>query len=78
MLTIAPLIAVWLVFDFLLNVLFEAGHPLAAALADFLDDRGAEPAPLAGEPCVHYVIAIAVALLRALCDRRDRFARHRR
>jgi uncharacterized membrane protein len=63
LLTIAPLIAVWLVFDFLLNVLFEAGHPMASALADFLDARAPSLRPVLADYRVQYIIAIIVALL---------------
>jgi uncharacterized membrane protein len=63
LLTIAPLIAVWLVFDFLLNVLFEAGHPMASALADFLYARDPQMRPWLADTRVQYVIAILAALL---------------
>jgi uncharacterized membrane protein len=62
LLTITPLIAVWLVFDFLLGVLFQAGHPMAAALADFIDDRVPAHASACGFR-VHWIIAVVVALL---------------
>ena len=62
LLTIAPLIAVWLVFDFLLNVLFEAGQPMAAALADFLDTRAPSLRPWLADMRMQYVIAILAAL----------------
>jgi len=57
LLTITPLIAVWLVFDFLLGVLFQAGHPLAAALADFIDDRVPALRPVLADSRVHWIIA---------------------
>ena len=63
LLTITPLIAVWLVFDFLLGVLFQAGHPLAAALADFIDDRVPALRPVLADSRVHWIIAVVVALL---------------
>jgi uncharacterized membrane protein len=63
LLTIAPLIAVWLVFDFLLNVLFEAGHPMASALADFVYARDPAMRPWLADTRVQYVIAILAALL---------------
>ena len=63
LLTIAPLIAVWLVFDFLLNVLFEAGHPMASAIAEFLDERVPSLKPWLADYRTQYVIAILAVLL---------------
>jgi uncharacterized membrane protein len=63
LLTITPMIAVWLVFDFLLGVLYQAGHPLAAGLADFIEDRAPAVKPLLDDYRVHWLIAIFVALL---------------
>ncbi|MDE2133950.1 MAG: DUF502 domain-containing protein [Alphaproteobacteria bacterium] len=62
-LTISPLIAVWLVFDFFLDVLSQAGHPLALELTDFLDDRVPSLAPLLESVTVRWLIAVLVALL---------------
>jgi uncharacterized membrane protein len=62
LLTIAPLMAVWFVFDFLLNVLFEAGHPMASPLADFLYANYPGTRPWLADTRVQYVIAIIVAL----------------
>lgn len=62
LLTVAPLIAVWLVFDFLLNLLFEAGHPMAAALSDFLNGRAPGLKPWLADARVQYVVAILVAV----------------
>ena len=63
LLTVAPLIAVWLVFDFFLNALSQAGHPLAVALTDFLDARVPALAPLLASEAVRWLIAVLVALL---------------
>jgi uncharacterized membrane protein len=63
LLTITPMIAVWLVFEFLLGVLFQAGHPMAAALADFIDDRVPALTPVLADYRVHWIIAVFVALL---------------
>ena len=62
LLTVAPLIAVWLVFNFLLNVLFEAGHPLASMLADFLDERTPNLRPWLADQRIQYIVAIVAAL----------------
>lgn len=63
LLTITPLIAVWLVFDFLLGVLYQAGHPLAAGLADFIEERVPSLKPWLGDYRVHWLIAVVTALL---------------
>lgn len=62
-LTVAPLIAVWLVFDFVLNVLSDAGHPLAVELTDFLDSHMSGLTPVFASVTVRWLIAVAVALL---------------
>lgn len=62
LLALAPLIAVWLVFDFLLNVLFEAGEPLAEPLAKFVEVRMPNLAPFLVQPGVHWLIAVLAAL----------------
>ena len=38
LLTVTPLIIVWLVFDFFLETLAQWGHPLAVQFTDFLED----------------------------------------
>jgi uncharacterized membrane protein len=63
LLTITPLVAVWLVFDFFLGVLAQAGHPLAEALADFVIDHAPGAAPWLANPAIRWLIAVAVALL---------------
>jgi uncharacterized membrane protein len=61
-LALAPLIAVWLVFEFLLNVLFEAGEPLAKPLAEQLEIWSPSLTPLLANPYAHWLIAVLVAL----------------
>jgi uncharacterized membrane protein len=63
LLTIAPLIAVWLVFNFLLDVLFQAGQPLASALASAIDDQAPAMRPWLADYRVQWVVAVLVALL---------------
>jgi uncharacterized membrane protein len=63
LLTITPLVVVWLVFDFFLGVLAQAGHPLAEALADFVVQRAPGAAPWLANPAIRWLIAVAVALL---------------
>jgi uncharacterized membrane protein len=61
-LALAPLIAVGLVFRFLLEVLFEAGEPLEKPLADEIEILNPSLAPLFANPTVHWLVAILVAL----------------
>src|ERR1700678_400960 len=62
-LALAPLIAVWLSFTFLLKVLFEAGEPLAKPLADELETWNPHLAPLLANPTAHWLTAVLVALV---------------
>jgi uncharacterized membrane protein len=63
LLTVAPLIAVWLVFDFFLQTLSEWGHPLAIGLIDFTEGNFPALKPWLDNPGVRWVIAVIVALL---------------
>lgn len=63
LLALAPLIAVWLVFNFLLEVLFEAGEPLAKAFARLVDGWIPGLAPLLANPTVQWLSAVFAALL---------------
>ena len=63
LLTITPLVVVWLVFDFFLGVLSQAGHPMAAALAEFIEARAPAVTPWLSDPRVQFLIAVVVALL---------------
>jgi uncharacterized membrane protein len=63
LLTLAPLIAVWLVFEFLLGVLFEAGEPIAGALAGALDRWMPGLAPFLANSAVQHLSAVLAALL---------------
>jgi uncharacterized membrane protein len=63
LLAITPLVAVWLVFNFFLGVLSQAGHPMAVALADFIEDRAPGVTPWLSDSRVQYLIAVVVALL---------------
>jgi uncharacterized membrane protein len=63
LLTITPLIAVWLVFNFFLNALSDFGHPLADALTDFADRALPGAAPSLANPGVRWIVAVVVALL---------------
>ncbi len=63
LLTVTPLIVVWLVFDFFLTTLSQWGAPLAAELTAFLDDHFPVLRPLLDNAGVRWVIAVIVALL---------------
>jgi len=63
LLTITPLIAVWLVFNFFLNVLSAFGQPLADRLTLFIDQTVPAATPFLANPGVRWVAAVIVALL---------------
>lgn len=63
MLAITPLVVVWLVFNFFLGVLSQAGHPIAVALADFIEARAPAVTPWLSDPRLQFLIAVVVALL---------------
>ena len=63
LLTVTPLIIVWLVFDFFLTTLSHWGHPLAVELTVFLDSHFPALQPFLDNDAVRYAIGIVVALL---------------
>lgn len=63
MLTITPLIAVWLVFNFFLNALSNFGHPLADALTDFANQNVPAMKPWLANAGIRWIISVFVALL---------------
>jgi len=63
LLTITPLIVVWLVFDFFLNVLSAAGRPLADSLAFSIEQNFPAAIPLLTNGAVRWCIGVVVALL---------------
>jgi len=63
LLTVTPLIVVWLVFDFFLTTLSDWGHPLAVELTIFLDARYPVLRPFLDSDAVRYAIGVVVALL---------------
>lgn len=63
LLAITPLVAVWVVFDFFLGLLSQAGRPLANALTDFLDLHFPALMPWLADERVRGAIAVLVALL---------------
>jgi uncharacterized membrane protein len=63
LLTVAPLIAVWLVFDFFLETLSAWGRPLAMGLVVFLEQDFPGLKPALDNPGIRWLIAVLVALL---------------
>jgi uncharacterized membrane protein len=63
LLTVTPLIIVWLVFDFFLTTLSEWGHPLAVELTIFLDTHYPALQPWLDNDAVRYAVGVVVALL---------------
>jgi uncharacterized membrane protein len=63
LLTVTPLIIVWLVFDFFLTTLSDWGHPLAVELTVFLDINFPMLKPWLDNDKVRYAIGVIVALL---------------
>ena len=63
LLTVTPLIVVWLVFDFFLTTLSQWGAPLAAELTAFLDEHVPVLQPVLDNGGVRWAIAVVVALL---------------
>ncbi len=63
LLTIIPLVVVWLVFDFFLEALSSAGRPLAVLLAQAIEDRYPMMQPILENGQVQWVIALLVTLL---------------
>jgi uncharacterized membrane protein len=61
-LTITPLAAVWLVFNFLLGILSSAGAPLARPLAMAAQERWPQLGPWLREPWVQWLVAVLVSL----------------
>jgi uncharacterized membrane protein len=62
-LTVLPIIVVWLVISFLLNLLSSAGAPLASGLAEFVVDRFPAMAPVVANPNLQAAFAVIVVLL---------------
>lgn len=63
LLTVTPLIIVWLVFDFFLTTLSNWGHPLAVELTVFLDINFPALKPWLDNDTFRYAVGIVVAML---------------
>lgn len=63
LLTITPIVVVWVVFDFFLSLLSRAGEPLALEVTGFLDSSYPALSPWLADPRIRAAIAIAIAVL---------------
>jgi len=63
LLTIIPLVVVWLVFDFLLQTLSDAGRPFAGVLAQAIEQQHPAMTPVLEDGRVQWVIALLFTLL---------------
>ena len=62
-LTVIPLLVVWIVLDFVFAVLFAVGSPVSAGFIMFVTDRFPTAAPILTNPIFQWVVAIVCALL---------------
>ena len=62
-LTVIPLVVVWLVLSFVLSFLFAVGSPVATGFTMFITDRYPTAAPLLTDPVFQWLVAIIAALL---------------
>ena len=63
LLTIVPLVAVWLVFDFFLQTLSDWGRPFAAVLAQAIEQQHPAMTPVLEDGRVQWTIALIWTLL---------------
>lgn len=61
--TIIPILVVWLVVTFVFDVLFRVGAPLERALLDLVSDVAPSAEPLLNNSAFEWFVAITVALL---------------
>lgn len=62
-LTLVPIIVVWVALNFVFAALFSFGAPLAGALTTFATERAPHLAPLFSDPVFQWMVAVVVALL---------------
>jgi len=62
-LTIIPLIVVWLVLNFIFSFLFAVGSPFEEGVSMFIMDRLPRAAPLLDNVLLHWFVAVIMALL---------------
>lgn len=62
-LTVIPLIVVWVVLDFIFNFLSAVGSPVASGLSMFIVDRMPAAEPLLNDHSFHWLVAVVLSLL---------------
>lgn len=62
-LTIIPLIVVWLVLNFIFSFLFAVGSPFEEGVSTFIMDRMPRAAPLFDNELFHWFVAVVMALV---------------
>jgi uncharacterized membrane protein len=62
-LTVIPLLVVWVVLDFIFSILFALGAPLEAALSRVIAERMPGATPWLENDALKWLVAVAVALL---------------
>ena len=62
-LTIIPLIVVWVVLDFIFSFLFAVGSPVEQGISLFVMHRMPQAAPLLENTLLHWVVAVVLALM---------------
>jgi len=62
-LTVIPLVVVWIVLSFVFDFLFAVGSPVAAGFTMFITDRYPNTAPLFSDPIFQWIVAVIAALM---------------
>jgi uncharacterized membrane protein len=62
-LTVIPLLVVWIVLDFVFAILFAVGSPVATGFTRFITDHFPTAAPVLNNSVFQWVVAITCALL---------------
>ena len=62
-LTVIPLLVVWIVLEFVFSILFAVGSPVAAGLIMFVTDHFPTANPILTNPAFQWFVAIICALL---------------
>ena len=62
-LTVIPLLVVWIVLDFVFAILFSVGSPVASGFIMFITDRVPTADPILTNPVLQWVVAIVCALV---------------
>ena len=62
-LTVIPLLVVWIVLDFVFAILFAVGSPAATGFTMFITDRFPNADPILTNPVFQWIVAIICALL---------------